>query len=531
MHMIPVELASAPQGWTRRRFLESSAAGAGLLLASGAVVGCAGAQRRPAAVATPPLASFAGASYFSRFGIDEPLLRKIISRGMGRGGAYCDLFFQHRFRNYLALVDGEVNRAYAEVDLGCGVRVVQGDQTGFAFTEDLSPKALLEAAATAAVVADGSAASAPVAIHVRSPRSTYYPVRTPWESVGIDQKIPLLQRANERAAAVDPRIVKVRVVLGDTTSRVLLVTSDGYLTEDNQPMTETYVACVAEADGRREENSYSASARMGFEFYDGQTIEEVAVTAAERTVVLFDAQPPPAGEYPVVLAPGLSGILLHEAIGHGMEADFNRKGTSVYAEQVGHKIAPDFVTIVDDATNPHERGTLNIDDEGAPGQRTVLVDSGVLRSYMHDRISATHYGVDPTANGRRECYRHPPVPRMRNTYMMNGPHDPEEIIRSVKRGIYAETFTNGQVRIGSGDFSFYLKNGYLIEDGKLTAPVKDANLIGFGPKVLEEVQMVGNDLALYSGMGNCGKDGQLVPVGFGLPTTKCNGISVGGVGA
>ena len=230
-----------------------------------------------------------------------------------------------------------------------------------------------------------------------------------------------------------------------------------------------------------------------------------------------------------MLAPGLSGILLHEAMGHGFEADFNRKGISVYAGRIGQKIAPEFVTIVDDGTLPNGRGSLDVDDEGVVTERTALVENGVLKSYLHDIISANHYKVGSTGNGRRESYRFPPVPRMRNTYMLNGPHAAEEIVKSVQKGIYAETFTNGQVNIGAGDFSFYLKNGYLIEDGKLGRPIKDANLIGFGPKVLEQVQMVGGDLAMDSGGGMCGKDGQRVPVGMGLPTVKCGGISVGGV--
>jgi TldD protein len=248
-------------------------------------------------------------------------------------------------------------------------------------------------------------------------------------------------------------------------------------------------------------------------------------------VLLFDAVSPPAGEYPVVLAPGLSGILLHEAIGHGMEADFNRKGVSVYADRIGTRIAPPHVTIVDDGTNEKMRGSINIDDEGAAAQRTVLVEGGILRSYMHDRISASHYKVDRTASGRRESFRFPPVPRMRNTYMMPGPHKRDEIIASVKKGLYAEMFTNGQVQIGAGDFTFYLKHGRLIEDGKLTRVVKDANLIGSGPKVLESIEMVADDLEMFSGAGYCGKDGQRIPVGFGLPTARAGAISVGGRGA
>jgi TldD protein len=293
-------------------------------------------------------------------------------------------------------------------------------------------------------------------------------------------------------------------------------------------MAEVMLLCVAEQHGRREENWFSSSQRRGFEFFTEARIDELSRDVARRTLILFDAASPPAGEYPVVLAPGLSGILLHEAIGHGMEADFNRKGISVFADRIGSRVAPEQVTILDDGTNPFERGTLNIDDEGKPTERTVLVEKGILRSYMHDHVSAAHYGLAGTGNGRRESYRFPPVPRMRNTYMVNGPSTAEEIIRSVPKGLYAETFANGQVNIGSGDFSFYLKNGYLIEDGKLGRPIKDANLIGFGPDVLAKIERVGNDLALYSGAGYCGKDGQRVPVGFGLPTVRCGGISVGG---
>jgi TldD protein len=406
--------------------------------------------------------------------------------------------------------------------------VVKGDQTGFAFSEDLSAEALLAAASTAASVAAGSAVPMPPALVRPAPVPTHYPVQVPWETVGIDQKVPLVQAAQDVARKADERIVKVSVFLGDISERVLVATSDGLIVDDHRPMAQISVSCVAEKDGRRESNGYSVGARQGFEFFSAERLTEVAKIAVERTVVLFDAAAPPPGEYPIVLAPGMSGILLHEAMGHGFEADFNRKGMSVYSDKIGKSIAPPFVTIVDDGTNPGEGGSLNIDDEGVPAKRTVLVDRGVLVSYLHDRISAKHYGVEPTGNGRRESYQFPPVPRMRNTYMTAGPHDPEEIVRSVKKGLYAETFRNGQVDIGAGDFSFYLGNGWLIEDGKKTRPVKDANLIGFGPKVLEQVQMVGNDPQLFPGRGMCGKDGQQVSVGFGLPTVKCAAISVGG---
>ncbi len=516
--------------WTRRDFLTTSAAGASLMVMPGFLAGCqkslpAAAAGTTSAIRSLPSSTASG--YFAQFGIDETVVRGVLAQAMSKGGDYADLFFQHRVQNHVLLEDGQVGRATCNIELGCGVRVLKGDQTGFAFTEDLSPAALGRAAQTAASVADGPAVPIAQAVH-RVGTPSYYAIEVPWTEVGVDQKIAQLNRCDQVARAVDPRIITVRATMLDNTGHVLLVTSEGRWVEDFQPMTEARVSCVAEADGRREQNQFSFGVRRGFEFYAGERIDELARTAAERTLVLFDASPPPAGEYPVVLAPGIPGILLHEAIGHGMEADFNRKGISVYADRIGQRIAPPDVTIVDDGTNPHERGSINVDDEGLASQRTVLVENGILRSYMHDRISAAHYKIDATANGRRDCYRFPPVPRMRNTYMLNGPHDPQEVIGSVKKGVWAQTITNGQVNIGSGDFSFYLKNGYLIEDGKLTRPVKDANLIGFGPEVLEKVEMVGNDMELFAGAGFCGKDGQRVPVGFGLPTIRCGGISVGG---
>ncbi len=524
----------APEGarrdWTRRELLAAGAVGAGALLVPGFIAGCAGSGAHLTPLPPPGIAigGPAGGGHFARFGIDGDVLRKVLLRAMSRGGDYADLYFQHKLVNFLALEDQEVNQAYGRVALGCGVRVLKGDQTGFAFTEDLSLPALLASAETASAVASASGRTAPPLEYV-SPPADYYRVEIPWSEVEIARRVPLLQSVCERARKTDSRIITVRANLGDTTDNVLIATSDGVVVEDSRPMTEASVMVVAESNGRRESNGESRSGRRGFELLDGGRFEELAESAVRRTVVLFEATPPPAGEYPIVLAPGLPGILLHEAIGHGMEADFNRKGISVYADKIGRRVAPSFVSIVDDGTNPGVRGTLNVDDEGTPTEQTVLVEDGILKSYMHDRISAAHYGVSPTGNGRRDDYRFPPVPRMRNTVMLNGPHAPEEIIASVKYGLYAESFTNGQVRIGSGDFSFYLKNGYLIEDGKLTRPVKDANLIGFGPEVLEKIEMVGDDLEVFSGMGNCGKDGQRVPVGFGLPTTKCGGMSVGGV--
>jgi len=390
---------------TRREFLARSAAGASLVIVPGFLSGCV----KKGTVTGPVEPASVGAGYFGQFGIDEALMKKVIDRAMSGGGNYADLFFQHRIENWVVLEDGQVNRAYTSVGLGCGVRVLSGDQTGFAFTEELTAESLLAAAGTAAAVASGPAAPPMESVHRISPE-VYYTADVPFSEVGLDRKIPLLERLNERAFGHDERIVKVRANMNDSTTRVLVFSSEGEMVEDDQPMAMVSCACVAEDGVRREENWYSLSRRAGFEFYDEAMMDELADQAATRTMVLFEASPPPPGECPVVLAPGLSGILLHEAIGHGMEADFNRKGISVYADRIGERIAPKSVTIVDDGTNPAERGSLNIDDEGRETRRTVLVEAGILRSYMHDRISAGHYGVAPTASGRRESYRYTPVP-------------------------------------------------------------------------------------------------------------------------
>lgn len=469
-----------------------------------------------------------GLEYFGQFGVDEGLLRAAFDKALSRGADWAELYFEHRVGHSLGLEDGAVNRAYTSVSLGVGVRVVRGDQTGYAYTEELTKKAIVDAAGIAAVVADGPAREAPTAFSVQ-PLPDRYPQKTPWEGVGTSDKMPILSRINEGVFARDPRIVKVQVGFGDSDGAVLVVDSTGKMSFDRQPMTRMTVSATAEQGGRRETNFYNLAGREGFEFFTDDRIATLTEQVTDRTTFLFDATPAPAGTFPVVLAAGSSGILLHEAIGHGMEADFNRKGISVYSDKLGKQIAPKDVTIVDDGTKPHTRGAINVDDEGVEGQRTVLVEEGNLRTYMHDRISAAHYGVEPTGNGRRQSFRHPPVPRMRNTYMLPGPHDPEAIIASVDKGVYAETFTNGQVMIGAGDFTFYIKTGYLIEGGKLTRPIKDTNIIGNGPQVLSDTDMVGNDFAFDEGGWTCGKDGQSVPVSLGMPTVRVKAITVGGV--
>jgi TldD protein len=470
----------------------------------------------------------AGFSYFASFGVDEPLVLATLEAALSRGGDYADLFFQHRIVHRLVLEDGEVNRAYAGVEVGVGVRVLKGDQTGYAYTEDLTLEAMRRAAQTAATVADGPARARPDTFQIGGRKESLYPLKTRWEDVRTEQKLPLLSRLNEQAFKRDPRIKKVNVSFADEAGAVFFIDSDGNCAFDEQPMTLLALSCVAEQNGQREQNGYNTAARDGIDFFSEGRMDRMVKEAVERTTILFDAIQPPAGEMPVVLAAGSSGILLHEAIGHGMEADFNRKGTSIYADKIGKSIAAPFVNIVDDGTQPHARGAVNVDDEGNETHKTTLVEKGVLATYLHDRISAKHYGVKPTGSGRRESFRHAPLPRMRSTYMENGPHKKDEIVASVQKGIYCHNFSNGQVQIGAGDFTFYVKNGYLIEDGKLTRPVKDVNIIGNGPKALEQIDMVADDMTIDEGGWTCGKDGQSVPVSQGMPTVRVKSMTVGG---
>ena len=466
--------------------------------------------------------------FYEHFMIDQEIIRRVMSEALSRGGDYCDLFFEHTISNYIGLEDGSVNRAYGDVDFGVGIRVLKGDQTGYSFSEEITPEAMRLAARTAANIASGAKEVAPVGLTLKK-HPNHYPIEVPWEEIGIDDKIPYLQLVNDEIFKCDPRVVKATIWFSDRTSYVLVATSDGRIAHDYRPLALIYATCVAEQEGQREENMFASSGRVGMEYFTAKRAAHVATETVRRTVDLFDAVKPEAGEMEVVLAPGGSGILLHEAIGHGMEADFNRKGESIYADKIGKAVAEPFVTIVDDGTDLNARGSLNIDDEGNATERTYLVEDGILRSYMHDHISAKHYGVRPTGNGRRQSFRYAPQPRMRNTYMLRGPHSREEIIRSVDKGLYAEHFSNGEVRIGPGDFTFYVKSGYMIEAGEITRAVKDVNIIGNGPEVLTRIVMVADDLEICEGGGNCGKGGQYVPVTDGLPTVKVSKITVGGI--
>jgi len=470
--------------------------------------------------------------YFdSIFGITDDLCRRVLSTALSKGGDYADLYFEHTIANYVMLEDGKVNQAYGNVALGVGIRTVKGDQVGYGFTQDLTPESMLAAAATAATIADASP-NKPAGEFVTPKLANHYPLERLLTSVPLESKLPLVQSLNEKCFARSPLVAKVNAIFHDEQKRVMIVTSDGIRVEDLLPKNWLMASVVAAKDGKREQAGWHLGGRKDFSFYTPALIDEIAREAVDRVVVLFDAVQPPAGEMPVVLGPGVTGILLHEAIGHGMEADFNRKGISTYATMIDKQVAEPFVTIIDDGTNDGLTGSLNVDDEAIPGQKTVLVQDGILRSYMHDRISAKHYKVQPTGNGRRQSYEHFVIPRMRNTYMLPGPATPDEVIKSAGQGIYVQDVSNGQVKIGEGDFAFYVSQGRLIEDGKLTAPIKDVNIMGNGPKMLRNITMVANNLEMSrGGAGFCGKDGQRVPVGFGLPTCLVKSMTVGGVKA
>jgi TldD protein len=507
-------------GTDRRTFLKGTAVAAGMTTAAHLVDGAWLSLAQAAALP----------GYFEKeLGISDALCAKILSRALEKGGDFADLYFEHTVSNSLSLEDGKVNRAYSGVALGVGIRTVKGDQVGYAFTQELTQEAMLTAAATAATIADQTAV--PVAkLFVALRLADYYPGGATLGAAPLSSKLQLVQGTNDRCFSLSKAIVKVSAGLFDQQKRILVVRSDGCKAEDLQPRTYLYANAVAEKDGRREQAGWNFGGRRDLSFFTPTRVADLAQKVVDNALILFEAAQPPAGEMPVVLGPGVTGILLHEAIGHGMEADFNRKKTSTYSAMLGKAVAESSVTIVDDATNPELTGSINVDDEGTPGERTVLVEDGVLRSYLHDRISAQHYGVAVTGNGRRESYQHYPVPRMRNTYMLAGKAKPEDVIGSVKRGIYVLDVANGQVKIGEGDFAFYVSQGRMIEDGKLTAPIKDVNIMGNGPKMLRNVSMVANDLELYlGGAGSCGKSGQSVPVGFGLPTCLVKSMTVGGV--
>jgi len=503
----------------RRSFLKASA------LAGGAIIA---APLLPDGWLTIKGAETAG--YFeSQFGITDALCRRVLGKALSKGGDFADLYFEHTVSNWLGLEDQKVDRAYTTINLGVGIRTVKGDQVGFGFTQELSEKSMMAAAAMASTIADGSAKPA-AGKFATLDAGNYYPL-TGTKPAPLLSRLALVEDVAAKCFKRSNYVIKVNAGFNSAQKRIMVVTSDGVKAEDFLPNNALFASVSVEKEGRKEQFWFSRGGRRDFSYFTEQIVNEVAENAVDGAVTLFDAITPPAGEMPVVFAPGDTGVLFHEAIGHGFEADFNRKKTSIYCTMMGQKVAEPFVTIVDDGTWTSARGSINFDDEGSPSQRTVLVENGILKSYMHDRISARHYGLSSTGNGRRESYAHYPVPRMRNTYILPGPSKPQEIIESVKKGIYIQQVSNGQVNVGQGDFAFYVSQGRLIEDGKLGAPIKDVNIMGNGPKMLQDVAMVADDLQLgWDGLSACGKEGQLVPIDCGMPTVLVRSLTVGGTG-
>lgn len=466
--------------------------------------------------------------FYQNFGITRAMIDQVLAKALSRGGQWGDLFFEHSRKGALVLLDGKVSNGSSTTSLGMGVRCVYEDQVGYGYTESLTLEDMLRAAEAAAAIAPN------VGVGTLKERTVpefakFYDQSINWDLLELSKAVAMLQDIDKKTRTKDPSIIQVTVSLNWHQRTVMINTSDGVNAEDSVPYYNVGLNVVMKRGDLVQSNFEKLGATDRFEAITSEKIDKMIDTVVANTSILFEAVKPKGGEMPVVLGSASSGILLHEAIGHGLEADFNRKGESIFATKLNQSVANAEVTIVDSGHIENSRGALNIDDEGTPAQRTVLVEKGILKSYLHDKISAKHYGLASTGNGRRESYKFAPVPRMRVTYMENGNHPREELFAGIKYGIYCEKYTNGQVFIGAGDYTFYVKNGYLIEDGKLTAPIKDVNIIGNGPDTLSKITMVANDFALDVGSWTCGKSGQSAPVSLGMPSVLVSSITVGGV--
>ncbi len=461
--------------------------------------------------------------------VSKELAASLLDRALAGGGDFADLYFEYRRTAAISMEDGRIRSVGGSIDMGVGIRVVVGQAVGYAYAESLDPGAMMDAAQTAARIATaGRPGVGPVKIRSRKTGDVYPLAEREIVDVAGKERVALLRRADKAARGASPKVVRVDASLVATHKEILVVSSRGDMVYDFQPMCRFSVAAVVREDTRTESGSSSGGGRMGLEYFDRVSPEDHGKEAARIALLNLDSREAPAGTLPVVLAPGDSGILLHEAVGHGLEADFNRKRTSNYTDAIGTMVAAPLVTVIDTPAIAASRGSINVDDEGVLPREHRLIEDGKLRAYLHDRISADWFKTKPTGSGRRESFRHEPLPRMTNTFMEAGTDAPEDILRSVKRGIYAKKFSGGQVNISNGDFVFSLTEGYLIEDGKLTAPLKGVNLIGNGPEALGTVSMVGHDFELSDGMWTCGKDGQSVPVGVGMPTVKLDALTIGG---
>jgi TldD protein len=468
--------------------------------------------------------------FLNRFGMNEGALERILGSALERKADYADLYFEYRSAEGLSLEESMVNHTSKSVSHGVGVRVCAEDRTGYAYSDEVTVDRMRIAAEAARAIAD-QRGERPGSIQVGKPvpKHNLYELESTAIEVPIEERAKLLRQIDEMARAFDPRVRNVMASIAAERKLVMVVNSDGQIAADVQPLCRLNVTVIAEDSKGRQMGAFGGGGRVEWQyFFESDRWKEYTLKACRQAIVNLDAVDAPAGEMVVVLGPGWPGILLHEAIGHGLEGDFNRKGVSAFSNRIGQQVASPLCTVIDDGTIVNRRGSLNVDDEGTPTSRTVLIEKGILRGYLQDRLNARLMKMEPTGNGRRESFAHSPMPRMTNTFMLPGDSTPEEILRSVKHGLYAVSFGGGQVDITNGKFVFSASEAYLVEDGQVTRPVKGATLIGNGPDVLTRVSMVGNDLALDSGIGTCGKDGQSVPVGVGLPTIKIDGITVGG---
>jgi len=476
---------------------------------------------------TDHLLATANACLLAPYDLEARRLDSVFGALAQRRLDYADLYFQHTRSEGWSLEEGIVKSGSFSIEQGVGVRAISGERTAFAYSDEISLGALQDAAqATRAIARQGAGSKARVARRAGALRR-YEPL-DPLASLGSDAKVAMLEKLERLCRAADPRVIQVMAQLGGEYEVVLVARADGVLAADVRPLVRLSVQVIVEQGGRRESGSSGGGGRTDYALFSDEALAQYARQAVHQALVNLDARPAPAGTMTVVLGPGWPGILLHEAIGHGLEGDFNRKGSSAFGGRLGERVAAPGVSVIDDGTMAHRRGSLTIDDEGNPTRRTVLIEDGVLRGYLQDSLNARLMKMPLTGNGRRESYAHLTLPRMTNTLMLAGPHDPQEIIRSVKKGLYAVNFGGGQVDITSGKFVFSASESYLIEDGRVTHPVKGATLIGNGPDALTRVSMVGNDLRLDPGIGTCGKEGQSVPVGVGQPTLRIDALTVGG---
>ena len=463
------------------------------------------------------------------FGLNESHLARALAEIRAHKVDDADLYFQYTRSEGWSLEEGIVKTGSFSIDQGVGVRAVSGEKTAFAYSDDISEASLLDAARTVRSIASvsKSARGKVGARKVAGSRSLYSHL-DPIASMDSTAKVALLERAEKLARSKDPRVVQVMAGLAGEYDVVMVARADGTLAADVRPLVRMSITVIAEQNGRREVGSSGGGGRFGLDYFDAELVEQYVSEAVNAALVNLESRPAPAGEMTVVLGPGWPGVLLHEAVGHGLEGDFNRKGSSAFSGRIGERVAAKGVTVLDDGTIADRRGSLNVDDEGHATQKNVLIEDGILKGYIQDSMNARLMNTKPTGNGRRESYAHIPMPRMTNTYMLNGDKDPQEIVASIKKGLYATNFGGGQVDITSGKFVFSASEAYWVENGKILYPVKGATIVGSGPESLKKVSMIGNDMKLDSGVGTCGKEGQSVPVGVGQPTMRIEGLTVGG---